>query len=121
MKMEQLAEEAKLLEDLENRDIKAFIQLYKNNKDDVIIFAFSHLQDRAKVAEAVDELYEGLWVATGGLFFDELFDLVEDGTPATAVDGMAVAVVAVGDTAVIPLRNKEMGFAVLFGEGTGDG
>lgn len=63
MKMEQLAEEVKLLEDLEKRDIKAFIQLYKSNKDDLIIFAFSHLEDRGKVAEAIDELFESLWVA----------------------------------------------------------
>jgi hypothetical protein len=63
MKMADLAEETRLLEDLEKRDIKAFIQLYKINKDDLIIFAFSHLQDRTLVAEAIDELFERLWVS----------------------------------------------------------
>lgn len=63
MKMAQHAEETRLLQDLEKRDVKAFIQLYKSNKDDLIIFAFSQLQDRSKVAEAIDELFEGLWVS----------------------------------------------------------
>lgn len=61
MKMAPLEEEKKLLEGLEKRDIKAFIQLYKNNKDDLVIFAFTQLQDRALVAEAIDELFERLW------------------------------------------------------------
>lgn len=63
MKMAEHAEETRLLQDLEKRDVKAFIQLYKSNKDDLIIFAFSQLQDRSKVAEAIDELFEGLWVS----------------------------------------------------------
>jgi hypothetical protein len=63
MKMDPLAEEIKLLEGLKKRDVKAFIQLYKNNKDDLILFAFSQLEDRAKAAEAIDELFEYLWAA----------------------------------------------------------
>lgn len=63
MKLDPLAEEIKLLELLKKRDIKAFIQLYKNNKDDLILFAFSQLEDRAKAAESIDELFEWLWAA----------------------------------------------------------
>jgi len=61
MKMDPLAEELKLLEDLKKRDIKAFIQLYQTYRDDLILFAFSQLQDRSKVGEAIDELFEELW------------------------------------------------------------
>jgi DNA-directed RNA polymerase specialized sigma24 family protein len=61
MKMDPLAEEIKLLEELKKRDIKAFVQLYQTHRDDLILFAFSQLQDRSKVGEAIDELFEDLW------------------------------------------------------------
>jgi hypothetical protein len=63
MNADNFIDENRLLIDLENRDIRAFIRLYKENRDDLVIFAFSQLNDHRKVSEAVDELFEDLWVS----------------------------------------------------------
>src|ERR1700744_6136280 len=49
------------------------------------------------------------------LFFNKRFDLDEDGVPASAGDGMLVAVFAIGDPAVVALGYGEEGLTGLFG------
>ena len=63
MKADKHADETLFMADLERRDIRAFIRLYKENRDDLVIFAFKQLNDHKMVSEAVDELFEDLWVS----------------------------------------------------------
>jgi len=58
---EEYHEEKRLLIELENRNVKAFMRLYKEYKDDLLIFAFSHLNDKKRAVETVEEFFEDLW------------------------------------------------------------
>ena len=53
--------EQELLNALQRRNIKAFMRLYKNYGEDLLIFAYAHLQDRQLAIKAVDEFFEDLW------------------------------------------------------------
>jgi len=54
-------EEKALLRALEKRDIKAFIKFYKDYGEDILIFAYSMLQDARLASQVVDRLFEKLW------------------------------------------------------------
>jgi|GEM_PF-1107497 len=57
----ELNEEKTLLNDLEKRNIRAFMRLYKNYSEDLLIFAYSHLHDRRIAIKTVEEFFEDLW------------------------------------------------------------
>ena len=61
---EEYQEEKRLLNELEARNVKAFMRLYKEYKDDLLIFAFAQLEDKQKAVETVEEFFEDLWAAT---------------------------------------------------------
>ena len=56
-------EEKTLLSDLEKRNIRAFMRLYKDYNEDLLIFAYSHLHDRKAALKTVEEFFEDLWSA----------------------------------------------------------
>lgn len=56
-----LHEEQALLKALAKRDIKAFIQLYKDYGEDLLILAYSMLEDPKKAEQMVDNFFEDLW------------------------------------------------------------
>jgi len=58
---EELNQEKTFLNDLEKRNIRAFMRLYKNYNEDLLIFAYSHLHDRRAAIQAVEEFFEDLW------------------------------------------------------------
>ena len=62
MSNNELQEERLLLNALEERNMKAFIQLYKNYGEDLLIFAYTHLQDPRLAAKTVDDFFESLWL-----------------------------------------------------------
>ncbi|MES1159648.1 MAG: hypothetical protein ABUM51_02740 [Bacteroidota bacterium] len=47
---------------MRNRDIKAFKLFYKEYSDDLLILAFSLLENASLAIRTVDELFERLWV-----------------------------------------------------------
>lgn len=57
-------DEKAFLQALEKRSIKAFMQLYKEYGEDVLIFAYIQLQDSERAVQIVDRLFEHLWVDT---------------------------------------------------------
>jgi hypothetical protein len=57
----ELNEEKMLLTDLEKRNIRAFMRLYRNYSEDLLIFAYSHLHDRRVAIKTVEEFFEDLW------------------------------------------------------------
>jgi hypothetical protein len=61
MNFTEYNEEQKMLVALENRDVKAFMRLGREYKDDLIIYAFSHLNDRRLAVDTVDEFLDDLW------------------------------------------------------------
>jgi hypothetical protein len=61
MNPKDLYEERALLKALGRRDIKAFIRLYKDYGEDILILAYSLLQDSDEAARKVDQLFERLW------------------------------------------------------------
>ena len=61
MNPKDLYEEKALLKALERRDIKAFMQLYKDYGEDMLILAYSLLQDPRAAARTVDQFFEKLW------------------------------------------------------------
>jgi hypothetical protein len=63
MNEDELQEERTLLRDLEKRNIRAFMRLYSNYGEDLLIFAFSRLDDRTLAVKMVDEFFEDLWMA----------------------------------------------------------
>ena len=63
MDNEELSKEETLLSELEKRNIKAFMRLYKDYGEDLLIFAYSQLNDRRLAARTVDEFFEDLWAA----------------------------------------------------------
>ncbi len=62
MDEKELNEERSLLSALERRNIKAFIRLYKNYSEDLLIFAYTHLNDKRLAIRTVDEFFEDLWL-----------------------------------------------------------
>lgn len=58
---EELNEEKMLLSDLEKRNIKAFMRLYRNYNEDLLIFAYSRLHDSKIAIKTVEEFFEDLW------------------------------------------------------------
>ena len=58
---EELNQERTLLNDLEKRNIRAFMRLYRNYSEDLLIFAYSHLHDRRVAIKTVEEFFEDLW------------------------------------------------------------
>lgn len=59
--MTPLHEEQALLKALANREVKAFIQLYKDYGEDLLILGYSLLGDPAEAEEKVEDLFERLW------------------------------------------------------------
>jgi len=62
MKDDEFREEKLLLNALEARNMKAFIQLYKSYGEDLLIFAYTHLRDPRLAAKTVDDFFESLWL-----------------------------------------------------------
>ncbi|HTI94633.1 MAG TPA: hypothetical protein VL727_28775 [Puia sp.] len=58
---EELNQERTLLNDLEQRNIRAFMRLYRNYSEDLLIFTYSHLHDRRVAIKMVEEFFEDLW------------------------------------------------------------
>ena len=63
MDNEAFSKEEVLLSELEKRNIRAFMRLYKNYGDDLLIYAYSQLNDRGLAVRTVDEFFEDLWAA----------------------------------------------------------
>ena len=61
--LDPYAEERELLLALEKREVKAFLRLFKDYNDDLMIFAYSQLNNQKKAEETVQELFEELWTA----------------------------------------------------------
>ena len=57
----ELRQEEALLCALEQRNMKAFMYLYKCYGEDLLIFAYSQLQDARLAIQTVDEFFERLW------------------------------------------------------------
>jgi DNA-directed RNA polymerase specialized sigma24 family protein len=62
MKDNELQDEKLLLNALEERNMKAFMQLYKSYGEDLLIFAYTHLRDPRLAAKTVDDFFENLWL-----------------------------------------------------------
>jgi hypothetical protein len=58
---DDLNEEKTLLNDLEKRNIRAFMRLYRTYNEDLLIFAYTHLHDRKAAIKTVEEFFEDLW------------------------------------------------------------
>lgn len=56
-----LYEEKAFLQALQNRNVKAFIRLYKEYGEDILILAYSELEDPHAAARMVDKFFEKLW------------------------------------------------------------
>jgi DNA-directed RNA polymerase specialized sigma24 family protein len=63
MDNDAFSKEETLLSELERRNIRAFMRLYKNYGDDLLIYAYSQLNDRGLAVQTVDEFFEDLWAA----------------------------------------------------------
>jgi hypothetical protein len=61
MNAEEVKQEKMLLTALENKCMKAFMELYKNYGEDLLIYAYSQLQDPRLAVQTVDEFFENLW------------------------------------------------------------
>ena len=61
MNIKEVFEEQALLRALEKREIKAFVQFYKDYGEDILIFAYSVLQDARLASRIVDQFFEKLW------------------------------------------------------------
>lgn len=70
MKENDIEAEKFLLSRLKSRDIKAFKRLYKEYSDDLLILAYSLLENATLAINAVDELFERLWM-------DAKFDYID--------------------------------------------
>jgi hypothetical protein len=53
--------ERALLKALEERNMKAFMQLYKSYGEDLLIYAYAWLQDPQLSIRIVDHFFETLW------------------------------------------------------------
>lgn len=54
-------DELKLLEGLKHKNIHAFIKLYKDYSEDLLVLAYSLVGDAALSSRAVETLFTGLW------------------------------------------------------------
>ena len=70
MKATDLETEKALLDKLRSRDIKAFKLFYKEYSDDLLIVAFSLLENASLAIRAVDELFERLWMEANFEYID---------------------------------------------------
>jgi len=61
MNDDELKQEKLLLTDLENRCMKAFMKLYKSYGEDLLIYAYTQLQDPKLAIQTVDDFFERLW------------------------------------------------------------
>lgn len=55
-------DEMDLLRRLKSKDVRAFGQFYRTYSEDLLILAFSLLEDAALAMKTVDELFEQLWI-----------------------------------------------------------
>jgi len=58
---DEFSKEETLLSELEKRNIKAFMRLYRDYGEDLLIFAYGHLNDRRLAVRTVDEFFADLW------------------------------------------------------------
>lgn len=56
-------EESTLLSELQKRNIRAFMRLYRNYSEELLIFTYGQLLDRQLAVKTVDEFFEDLWEA----------------------------------------------------------
>lgn len=61
MENADFADELELLEELKNKNIKAFATLYKEYSEDLLLFAYTLTGDPAQCHQAVDSLFIELW------------------------------------------------------------
>ncbi len=61
MNERELHDEQALLTELENRNIRAFMRLYRNYNEDLLIYAYSYLHDSKLAIKMVEEFFEDLW------------------------------------------------------------
>jgi hypothetical protein len=59
---EELREERELLMALADANMKALVKLYKLFGEDLLIFAYSRLQNARMAVEAVEDLFETVWL-----------------------------------------------------------
>lgn len=62
MKTDDFEEEKALLTKLKNKEIKAFKHFYKEYSEDLLILAFCLLENVSLATNAVDELFERVWM-----------------------------------------------------------
>ena len=62
MQANDIEAEKVLLNKLKSRDIRAFKCFYKEYSDDLLILAYSLLENATLAIAAVDELFERLWI-----------------------------------------------------------
>jgi DNA-directed RNA polymerase specialized sigma24 family protein len=62
MQANDIEAEKALLSKLKSKDIRAFKRFYKEYSDDLLILAYSLLENAALAIAAVDELFERLWI-----------------------------------------------------------
>jgi hypothetical protein len=62
MSNDDLKKEEILLVALHERNLKAFMRLYKDYGEDLLIFAYSHLHDPKLAIQTVDQFFETLWM-----------------------------------------------------------
>ena len=61
MKTHDFEDELKLLEGLKQRNIHAFIKLYKDYSEDLLVLAYTLVGDPVLSSRAVDGLFTRLW------------------------------------------------------------
>ena len=61
MKTNYWKNEDLLLEELKNKEIRAFLEFYKEYSEDLLIVAFTLLGDAPQSIQKVDELFTQLW------------------------------------------------------------
>lgn len=61
METTDFEDELKLLDGLKLRNIHAFIKLYKDYSEDLLVLAYTLIGDPALSSRAVDKLFTNLW------------------------------------------------------------
>ncbi|MES1216892.1 MAG: hypothetical protein ABUT20_15360 [Bacteroidota bacterium] len=61
MKTNDFIDESILLEELKKKDVRAFAKLYNDYSGDLLVLAFSLLNDAPQAIQNVDELFINLW------------------------------------------------------------
>lgn len=62
MESNDYEKERELLRQLANKEIRAFRQFYKEYSEDLLIFAYTLLDNNVMAISVVEELFERLWV-----------------------------------------------------------